>query len=371
MIGKYILSSLFIFIPALYCHAQSNDSTLHAAANKKFKISGYIDAYYAYYTDSAGSNDFQKIASVSPRSKRFWLNTAQIGVEYNAQKIRGIVTLQYGDITETSLSPPFNNIVEAHAGIRLLKNCWFNAGLFRTHFGTESVLPKENLLSSLTVNTYYESCNEAGVRLNYTTPNNTWAFAVYGLNGYNIYKDNNRKKSLGALITYTQGDYYIGYSNYIGDDSPRADSVKHLRIQQNIFFNYQHNKLKLQAGVDNCIQQNADYLHPNLVATMYSGLAALKYQLKEKFAISVRAEIFQDPQGFMSGVILNKDNSYTGYKLYGYTVGAEYKPTQNSYIRIEGRQLQMEKNQEIFRWNGKSSSSRLELLLNLGISFSY
>ena len=57
MNGKYILSALFIFMLALQCHSQSNDSALHAAANKKFKISAYIDAYYAYYTDSAGSNE--------------------------------------------------------------------------------------------------------------------------------------------------------------------------------------------------------------------------------------------------------------------------------------------------------------------------
>jgi hypothetical protein len=103
---------------------------------------------------------------------------------------------------------------------------------------------------------------------------------------------------------------------------------------------------------------------------MYSGLAALKYQLNQKFAVSARVEIFQDPQGFMSGVVLNKDNFYTGYKLRGYTLGAEFKPTPNSYIRMEGRQLQMERNQEIFRWNGSNRSSRLEFLLNLGISFS-
>ncbi|MEP7238059.1 MAG: outer membrane beta-barrel protein [Ferruginibacter sp.] len=370
MISKFIFSASFIFLPAIHGFAQTGDSVTHNIPQKKLKITGYIDTYYAYYTDSAGAGDFQKFASVSPRCNRFWLNTAQLSVEYNAKKIRGIVTIQYGDITQTSLPPPFNNIMEAHAGVMLLKNLWFDAGLFRTHFGTESVLPKENLVSSLSVNTYYEFCNEAALRLNYV-PNEKWAFSLYWLKGYNLYVDNNNKRSAGALITYTHGNYYMGYCNYIGDDSPKGDSARHLRIQQNIFFNYQHKKIKFQAGFDNCIQQNADYLHPNLGASMYSGLACLKYQLKEKFAVSARAEIFKDPQGFMTGVVLTKDNFYTGYKLHGYTLAAEYKPTQNSYIRIEGRQLQMERNEEIFRWNGKNSSSRFELMINAGISFSY
>ena len=145
MTGKYLLAALFIFLTGLKGFAQTGDSAAQNIPQKKFKISGYIDTYYAYYTDSAGANDFQKLSSVSPRSKRFWLNTAQIGIEYNAQKLRGIVTFQYGDIAETSLSSPLNTIMEAHAGIRLFKTLWFDAGLFRTHFGTESVLPKENL----------------------------------------------------------------------------------------------------------------------------------------------------------------------------------------------------------------------------------
>jgi hypothetical protein len=369
MTSKYSLITAFIFLLAFKGFAQAGDSASHQTGQKKFKISGYIDTYYAYYTDSAGANDFQKFSCVSPRNKRFWLNTAQLGIEYNAQKLRAALTFQYGDIAENSVFPPLNTIMEAHAGIMLFKNLWLDAGLFRTHFGTESVLPRENFLSSLSVNTYYEPCNEAGLRLSYT-PNETWTFNLYGITGYNLYGDNNKKKSIGALITYNHGNYNIGYSNYIGDDSPPGDSARHLRIQQNIFFNYQHKKLKLQAGIDNCIQQNADYLHPTLGATMWSGLAGLKYQLKERFAISARAELFKDPQGFMSGVMLNTNNFYTGYKLHGYTIGAEYKPTQNSYIRIEGRQIQMEKNQPIFKWHGENRSSRLELLVNLGIYFS-
>lgn len=369
MSRKYTLSGLFIFLLAVKGIAQVSDSTFHEMPQeKKFKISGYIDAYYAYYTDSAGANDFQKFPSVSPRSNRFWLNTAQVSFDYNAEKIRGIVTLHFGDIAKTAWPSTFNNIMEAHAGFRVFKTLWLDAGFFRTHFGTEGLLPKENLVSSISVHTFCEPYYEAGLRLNYV-PNDRWAFTVYGLNGYNMFEDNNKKKSIGALITYTHGDYYIGYSNYIGDDSPKGDSVSHLRILQNIFFNYQHKKLKIQAGVNYGIQQNADIMHPNLAATMISGILGLKYQLKEKFAVSARAEIFKDPQGFMSAVILNKDNFYTGYKVRGYTLATEYKPTKNSYIKIEGRQLQMEKNQEIFNWNGKPASSRLELLCNIGISF--
>ena len=82
---------------------------------------------------------------------------------------------------------------------------------------------------------------------------------LYVLNGYNIFEENNEKKSLGLLTVYTfRENCNIGYSNYIGDDSPAGDSVTHLRIHQNLFINYQYKKLKLQVGGDYCIQENSN-----------------------------------------------------------------------------------------------------------------
>ncbi len=360
---KYILSwPLFIF-SALSSNAQTVDSTA------KFRISGYVDAYYGYYTDSVGTGNYQKFPSIAPRSRQFGLNTAQVSFEYNAEKVRGIVTLHFGDIAKSTWSSAYNNIMEAHAGIRLCKKLWLDAGFFRTHFGTEGLLPKENFLSSVSVNTFYEPYFEAGARLNYV-PNDNWSVTLYALNGYNIFEDNNKKKSLGILVTYNAGDKWnAGYSNYLGDDAPDTDSLRHLRLHQNLFFNAAIKKLKIQAGIDYCLQQHADIVYKKVGASMQSGILGIKYQLKEKFAVAARGEFFYDPQGFMSTVILDNENKYTGYKLWGLTLGAEYKPTANTYIRMEGRQLQMNKKEKIFYWNGKNTSHRMEILCNIGISF--
>ena len=82
-----------------------------------------------------------------------------------------------------------------------------------------------------------------------------------------------------------------------------------------------------------------------------------------------REEFFNDSKGFMSGVIIDKTNKYTGYKLRGTTLSMEYKPTDNTYIRLEGRRLQMDKNQEIFRRNQSNKNSRMEIQMNIGIFF--
>jgi putative OmpL-like beta-barrel porin-2 len=355
---------IYIILSADKSFSQAKDST------SKLSFSGYVDAYYAYYTDSVGQGNFQKFPSVSPRSNQFGLNAICLTAQYDAEKVRGIFTLHYGDIPVSAWSGTFNNIMEAHAGIRIFNKLWLDAGFFRTHVGTEGLLPKENFASSISVPTFFEPYFESGARLNYT-PTDKLAINLFVLNGYNIFEDNNSKKSLGLLVTYALGDKgNIGYNNYAGDDTPdEADSISHLRIYQNLFINYQFNNLKIQLGGDFAWQENSDIEDPGKSAAMFSGVLGLKYQATNMFAIYGRGEIFNDPEGFMSGVMIDKKNKFTGLKLMGGTFGVEYKPTENSYVRLEGRQLITDEDQEIFYFDGTSINHRTEILLNLGVSF--
>ena len=69
-----------------------------------------------------------------------------------------------------------------------------------------------------------------------------------------------------------EDSWNIGYSNYIGDDTPDGDSISHLRIHQNLFFNYQFHHLKIQTGIDYCMQEHSSIADPNKMATMVSGV---------------------------------------------------------------------------------------------------
>jgi len=372
------MRSKFLLFCVTVLYLFPNSSFAQSDSATGFTYSGYIDAYYAYYTDSVGTGNYQKFPSISPRSNQFGLNTAQLTFQYDGTKFRGLATLHYGDIARSSWPSNFNNIMEAHVGIKICKKLWLDAGFFRTHVGTEGLLPKENFTSSVSINTWHEPYIESGIRLNYLATEKL-TINLYLLNGYNLFEDNNEKKSFGALITYALGDKgNIGYSNYTGDDTPIQDdsveTLSHLRIHNCLFFNYQYRKLKIQVGGDYCMQENSAVDDNTGVsntgsASMSSGVLALKLQASKVFAAYIRGEFFNDPDGIMSGIILDKQNKFTGYNLTGATLGAEYKPTENSYLRLEARQLQMDNNQEIFITNGDPSSSRLEVLFNIGISF--
>ncbi len=334
-----------------------------------FSITAYLDAYYAYYSDSVGPGNFQKFPSVSPRSNNPSLNTAQVSLQYNSDKIRGMAVLHFGDIATATWAPePYNHLMEAHVGFKLARKLWLDAGFFRTHFGTEYLLPCENITSSVSVGTFYEPYYESGVRLNFD-PTPKLEINLYMLSGYGVFVDNNEKKSLGLAVTYALNDNAgLGYTNYIGDETLPGKHPSHLRVHQNVYFNYQRRKFKMQMGADYCMQQNSDIATGSKTASMYSALATFRYQVKPKFALYTRGEVFQDPDGWMSGVIKDYTGKLTGLKVWGVTVGAEYKPTDESYIRLEGRMLQMDKDQYIFT-NGDPKNSRFEIMVNAGVTF--
>ena len=358
----YVLAICLLLFIQSGIYGQAKDSA-------KLKISGYVDAYYAMYNDSVGRGNFQKFPSISPISNNFGLNTAQITFKYDGKNVRAQAVFHYGDIARSAWATDFNNIMKVHVGVRISKKAWIDAGLFRTHFGTEGLLPKENITSSVSVNTYYEPYYESGARLEYA-PTSKWMIDVYVLNGYNVFTDNNNKKSLGMVINYNPNERInVGYSNYLGDDSPDTSSASHFRVHQNVFFNYNKNKVTLQIGGDVCMQQNSQIAHPDKWAMMASGVASVKYNFAGAFSIYGRGEFFNDPDGFMSGISSDKMGKLTGYKLWGVTTGLEFTPSDNSYIRLEGRELVMDKDQEIFRRDGMNRNTRGEVMLNMGITF--
>lgn len=330
----------------------------------------YLDAYYAFYTDSVGVNNYQKFPSISPRSNSFGLNTVQFNFQYSNEKIRGSAMLHFGDYAKTNWPISYNNIMESNVGVRLFKKLWIDAGFFRTHLGTEGLLPRENICSSTAIATYYEPALISGFRFNYL-PTDKWIINLYLLNAYNGFEDNNEKKSLGMLISYVLNmNGNIGLSNYIGDDTPSdVDSVSHLRFYQNIFFNYQINKLKIQLGGDFCLQKNSDLINSTKPATMFSGLATASYTLNRILSVYSRLEYFNDPNGIMSTQLVDAKGISTGYKLWGVTAGLEIKPMDKLFIRLEGRQLEMDADQQIFRWKGENKNNRSEIMINMGISF--
>ena len=353
---RYLLTSLML-LAAHQDFAQVKDSS------SGLKISGYADAYYARYSDSVGRGNYEKFPVISPKNDEVGLNIIQITAQYTSENARAIVTMHYGDIPSAAWSPVYNMVQEANAGFRLAKKFWVDAGFFKTHIGTEALLPKDNIASSLSIITLYEPWYQAGLKISYL-PNDKSVFCLHILNGYNTFVTNNSQKSVGLSFVYTPNDKFnFGYYNIYGKTAPDSVTLPQSRFLNNFVFNYQATpKLKALLGIDYIGQKNATLVNNRSYAYVYSAIATLRYQLPANFGLYGRYEWFADDGIFLA-------NTDATYKLSGITLGAEYKPTEKSYLRFEARELALPENEKIFRTNGENTNVRYEAMLNLGVWF--
>lgn len=361
--------SLFAFTLGNVAIGQEIISEKEEIKNSTLLVSGSVDAYYGYYTHELEANVFQPYTTVSPRSERFGLNIAQIGVHYNSEKVRSNFTLHYGDIPQATWSSEFRNIQEANVGFQLVKDWWLDLGLFTTHIGTESFIPKNNFLSSNAVVTYNEPFYQAGAKLTYEGFEKL-SLQLWVVNGYNFFLDKNDAKSFGTLLSYQFNETTsLTYTNLLGRESLDSISQNQFRTYHNLYLNTRFNEqLFVTLGGDFGTQSNSGLNEPNESAIMFGALVTVRYQFNSKWSVTTRGEFFKDKNGFISGVFPTNNGNKAGLQLWGITLGGEFKPAKNSYIRIEARYLDAENNLSIFD-NGFNKNNRYEAMLTLGYSF--
>ncbi len=341
-------------------------------AHKKetLKFEGYLDTYYAWYSDSAGIDQYQKFPTSSPKANQFGLNMLMASVKYEHQKARGTIALHYGDIASSAWSANFNLIQEAHVGVRIVKKVWIDAGFFRTHLGFESIQPRENLTTSIATTTYYEPYFLSGGKIYwYATSKLTLMAAAF--NGFNTFVETNKYKTLGFSANYDFSDHcFLTFNTLYGNEVPDGFTSK-IRSYNDLYFGYKSERLDVGGEVNYGIQTNSKLSDSNATANMYSALAAIKYKMfDQQFAVYARGEYFNDPDEILTGPVQNEFHKLVGLNIWGVTAGIEFKPIPNAFIRIEHRTLQtLGADEKVFITNNKYINQRLELIGSIGVWF--
>ena len=337
--------------------AEREDTSVHHS----IKIEGYVSSYYAHYSDEIESGGFVQFPTMAPRNNQFGLNLAQVGLEYKSRLLRSNITLHYGDIPESVWPKTFNLIQEAHAGFRIVKGLWLDAGFFRTHIGVESVQPRENVTSSMAVLTYYEPYYLSGAKLTYEV-NSKLSLQLNVFDGYNEYLENNKNKALGFSALYeVNDDVNITYNFLTCDETPDNITTKHQRYFNNLYATIVHNKFSLGLEANYGWQEHTLRNDTSKTATTYSGLIVAKYQFIKKLAAYGRGEYFSDADRILTGT------TDMGQYIMGTTLGMEYKPLKNSALSLEGRLLQSDK--LIFKESNYNTNQRYELIVCLDVWF--
>lgn len=326
----------------------------------KIKLGGYVDTYIA--TDGAQLDGHEstltrEFSVVNGKKGQFDLNIAQLTATIEWKDfVRGKATIHSGTLPGQSHN--WNPIQEGYAGIQAFEGLWIDAGFFLTHIGSESLLPKDNWLSSHSMVTFFEPFFQAGLRATYTSGPFEGQFHI--LNGNNMYPDNNDNKTFGWFFGYDFTDKFnVSYAAIIGNEEDAADPSKTLFHNNICFYGKFTDNLEVKGQVDYASKSDAVIDNGEEKSGTFLGLAVQsRYMFTKKISATGRISY-----------VTNEDMIFEpGFdNCMGITLGAEYKPWEFYYIRIEGRMLSFDDDHEMF-WDGEEqSASRMELMLNMGI----
>jgi len=350
---KYILLCFVII---------TNDSS----ANDSLTFNGYIDSYYAIDNDANESN--RKLLSIlNPTKESINLNVVLFRVNYNSESLRAIATFHFGDMPNVAWQTKLNFIQEAYIGVKLSDKFWFDVGNYLTHIGIESVNPKDNWLSTLSLLAQNEPFYQAGAKLTYE-PNNLLKLQIQLLNGYNLFEDNNKNKSIGYLVSYKLLENLnlsltgiIGNEAYLGLVNPKFKYSQGNKILNSLLIEWDcSNSFKIKSLIDLSSQEiDVTDLNNNIskgFSRIVASSIAFKYLFSESISLNSRIEMYN--------TFLKVAETFNS-KALAYTIGLEYKPMNNAYIRLEDR---------FMNYNNTINSiipfkSRNEVIFGVGVYF--
>ncbi len=358
---KFLITSILAMISAVGW-AQT-DSAATGKDKRNLIFSGFADAYFAYDFNKPPHHERPGFLYNHNRHHEFNVNLAFIKVAYATDKVRGNLALMAGTYAQYNLAAEkelLKNIFEANAGVKLALGWWLDAGIFPSHIGLESAVSTDNytLTRSLAAENspYYES----GVKLTYEA-GPQWLITGLVLNGWqNIREpDGNTNKALGTQIQFKPNDkVVINSSTFIGNEKP--DSAKQRRYFHDLYVTFQVNPdFKLAALLDTGWEEE---LATNNYNSWFSPVLLLHYRFTEKLGLGARAEYYHDP----NGVIINT-NPAQEFKTSGYSLNLDYTPTNNVWLRLEGRHLRSQ--EAIFTRANQAKATNTAVTTSLAIAF--
>ena len=353
-----------------FYYSQVMKSQADSLGNNGFKLTGYLDAYYAHYSDRLPLGAYQKFPTSAPVSDAFGLNMAMLSVQYQNENVNGVLTCHAGDIATSAWSNKYNFIQEAHVGLRLIKKLWLEGGYFRTHLGFESIQPRENIGTSVALTTYYEPYYLSGAKLTYYL-NNKLSVQVNAFNGFNTFVAINKKKTYGFTTVYEANkNFIVSFNSLLSNEQPDSFLFSKRRLYNDLYFAYKSKRVNVGFEANFGLQENSDLEDSTKTAYMFSMTLAGKYKIKnDKYSVYARLELFDDRNEILTGPVNNANHQLVGINAFGGNAGIEFKPLSNSYLRFEARYIHLWNNENIFYNHNKYSNVRMEWIAAMGVWF--
>lgn len=341
-------ASWFTAIVASTCtsvivHAQSADTTL------KVTWGAFVDGYYAW--------DFQRPANYErafaggvpfttqpARHNEFNVNLALVEVKADGPRVRGRVALQAGTSVQSNYSgEPANGqisgpalsrfIQEAVAGVQIAKNVWVDGGIFFSHMGMEGWLSRDNPTYTRSLVAEYSPYYQSGAKVTWS-PNAKITAQLDVVNGWQNISENNRGKGVGARVDFvpTTGTT-LSYYNFFTQEAGTK-----LRTFNGAGLKTTRGRITALAQFDVGTQNQSTI--DGSTATWYGATATLRAQMNAQWAMSVRAERFDDRHQVIVGTGTFNEVPNAAFRSNGASLGVDWSPKSQFLWRTELRGFQ-------------------------------
>ncbi|OGU61072.1 MAG: hypothetical protein A2X64_10550 [Ignavibacteria bacterium GWF2_33_9] len=330
-------------------------------AEDTFHIYGFADTYFAtdnYYVPQGSEYSYMRpIAMNNSKESTFGLNIAQLCIHGNYGDARGHVVLHFGEMASMASSAGGNSTIQqANVGFRIFDNFWVDAGLFTTHIGDEGFSPAHNWLSSYSIVTMNQPFFQSGVKFGYEGEKFTGQIHILNRNG--DFEENNWNKTYGVYLAYKiLENFTLSYGNLLGNENASAPKNPYFVMLHNVCFDWEAmENFAVKGEVDFGSQQfkDADAIDSDL------GIAAqARYKFNDKCSATLRFAMLSMTEDDGSESTTNSMNQIT--------LGAQYKPTKNTYFKLEGSMFSSDNENAFQHVDNETSGSMMELILNFGV----
>jgi hypothetical protein len=315
--------------------------------NKKtnWQASGYIDGSYNHLlrSNQFTSGVFNRVYDLNPDGVT--LHQASLTLGYQpTEGLGGLINPIFGKDTLGFFVPygwdPFLGITQAGFAIpqgylQYAQNSFtLIGGIFYSLAGAEYIDPtKDSNFSRSILFGYAEPNTHLGFRGTYIV--NKVLTLIGGINnGWDSIRDTSRRKTLELSLIYTPSTLFslvlLGYSG----GQRAADRTDFGPVSTRKLFNLiatinPTKKITLIASYDYGIQSKAALPDNSIEKAIWDGFAGyINYQFNEKWRTSVRGELFNDRNGYSTGVVQK-------WKEVTLTIG--YAWLENFELRAETR----------------------------------
>ncbi len=290
---------LFLFCTALFAvEAKAQDST----SASKIDVSGFVDAYYSKNFAQPVSRT-NKLRNFDIAENQFNLSLAELVFQKKAGPVGFRFDLDFGstnDLVQPGNGSTLSVLQQGYftAVIPVGQGLTVDAGKFVTHMGNEVIESKDNWNYSRSflfawAIPYYHT----GIRLMYPVSSVLTA-DLHVVNGWNSGTDNNDFKSLGATLNYAP----TASTGFIVNAMDGFENLTPIENGKRTVFDF---IISHQLTESFTLVLNADYGQAGTTAglAIWKGVALYgRYVINPKYAVVLRGEIFDDPQGYATGL---------------------------------------------------------------------